>query len=93
MDFELLYPIVKFWQAHPRTLLRYPQSSAPNASQLQRLANLVVSRYNRSLGLVYESVKVNDTFSKKPASETYWLENDNGQAAYALAPYWKKQME
>ncbi len=62
----------------------------PTIIQLQGVANSLYSRYNSTLGLVYESNTAgNHSYSKNyQLNESYWIYNDNGQAIWALQNYY-----
>jgi len=60
-----------------------------STTQLQNVAKSLDSRFNRTIGLVYESAtKGKDSFTSHHFNQTYWLSNDNTQAAWALQSYY-----
>ena len=64
-------------------------SFSPLSTQLQNVANSLDSRYNSSIGLVYESATSgHDKFTTHHFKQTYWISNDNTLAALALQSYY-----
>ena len=65
------------------------QPNQPNASELSGVANSLLSRYNKKVGLVYESNTAgNHTISPDyQLNRTYWIWNDNAQAVWGLRGY------
>jgi hypothetical protein len=65
------------------------------SANLTKVAHALESTFNNSVGMVVESTDSNVTCNKNatntvnsyPINQTYWLENDNGQAMWALQQY------
>ena len=76
----------------PATLVSTLRSSStqPTQNQLSELAKSLNSRYNSTVGLVFESTTAG-THSFSPdyhLNQTFWIWNDNAQAVWALQGYY-----